>query len=162
GEFLYGGGLNTPYPPLWAVLHAGFSLLPAGLAFGLFTLLGIAALWTILVTANRLTCTHLPLSGRRLFWLNVIVLIVARPFILRDLQDGGPNLILTALTWGSISLWIRKADCLAGMCLGLASALKCTPVLFLAYFVWKRQWRVAGTTVAATITFSLVPVLWQG
>ena len=40
--------------------------------------------------------------------------------------------------------------------------MKCTPGLFLLYFAWKRQWKMAASTIAAAGLFTLAPALWQG
>jgi alpha-1,2-mannosyltransferase len=76
--------------------------------------------------------------------------------------ECGVNLALVAVTWLAIYLWTRRREWLGGLCLGLVISLKCTPLAFLGYFLWKRQWKMAIATVAATVLFSLLPALWMG
>lgn len=37
-----------------------------------------------------------------------------------------------------------------------------TPAIFIAYFAWKRQWKLAIMGAMAAVCFALAPVLWQG
>src|SRR5262245_20054001 len=158
GEFLYEGGLNVPYPPFWAVAHAPLAPLSLETAFGLHMALGVAALAIILWLCHR--ATSLPLSS--VAWLiGMVLLALSRP-ILRNLQDGGANLILTALVWSAIACWSKRRDGMAGALLGTAIALKCTAGLFAGYFLWKRQWKFAGSAIACAALLSVTPIWWQG
>jgi len=65
------------------------------------------------------------------------VLLLASRFIIRDLFEAGPNLLLLSLTWSAVYLWLKRHDALAGMCLGLAAALKCTPAILLTLVCWR-------------------------
>jgi hypothetical protein len=44
----------------------------------------------------------------------------------------------------------------------MAGALKCTPLLFVAWFILKRQWKIAATALAAFVVFAVTPVLVSG
>jgi hypothetical protein len=161
GVPIYEGGLNNPYPPLWATVHAPLALLPLGPAFVVYTaisLLALAALTSMLLRQLR----HLEFDSVPGVALVVFLLVVARPFLLRDFMDGGPNTIILALTWGGVYCWSNGRDTVGGICLGLATALKCTPVLFLLYFAWKRQSRMALTMLVATVAFTLLPAVTTG
>lgn len=157
GTFLYADGANTPYPPFWAVPHAPFALLSEPLAFALYRGLGLVAL-TVLI---RLLTRDVPSVARQMLVV-FLVLLTARSFILRDLDDGGPNLIVLALAWSGMVLGLRGRAALGSACLGIAIALKCTPAIFLVYLVVKRRFRLALGTLGMALLFSLLPVLWQG
>src|SRR5689334_9845202 len=62
GEYLYGGGLDIPYPPLWALAHAPLTILPVAAARILIYPLGVAALFLLFFLLNRLTRALLPLQ----------------------------------------------------------------------------------------------------
>jgi alpha-1,2-mannosyltransferase len=151
---LYEGGLNVPYPPFWAVPHAPLARMPETLAFAIYKALGLAAFATVLALAT---------AGRQRVALTLfLVLIVARPFVLRDLHDGGPNLIILALAWTGMVTWARGRGGVGAVCLGLAIALKCTPAVFLLYFAARRRWGMLASTLGVAALFSLTPILWQG
>jgi len=45
---------------------------------------------------------------------------------------------------------------------GLATTLKVTPGLFLLFFLWKRQWRLAACTAAAIVGWIVLPEVRMG
>ena len=104
-------------------------------------------------------------NGTRDFVLlghGAVTVLLAFQFILQDLDDGGPHLILLAiLTAGIYSAW-QGREMLGAMCFGLAIALKVSTALLLPFFLWKRQWRLAGFTVIVASCWILLPMVWMG
>ncbi len=123
---------------------------------------GIAALALLLGTLRRLAAPAFSLDGTRAFWVAALAMLLAGRYVIRDLAELGVNTALVALSWLAIYLWTQRRDLLAGTSLGMAIALKCTPAIFVAYFLWKRQWRMVAATCAATALFTLAPIVWQG
>ena len=162
GEFLYAGGHHATYPPFWAVAHSPFALVPMPVAKALFLPVGLGALVLLLWTLRKLVPSAIQPGRTRAFWAATVALVLVGRFVIRDLAEVGVNTVLVALTWLAIYLWKQRRDGLAGISLGLAIALKCTPVIFAAFFLWKRQWRMALCTGMAALAFTLMPVLWQG
>lgn len=162
GEFLYAGGHHIPYPPFWAMAHAPFALLSMPVAKALFFPIGVGALLVLLWILRRLVETAFPTERANSFWVAALALFLTARFIVRDMAELGVNTLLVMLSWLGIYFWVRRRELMGGASLGLAIALKCTPAIFVAYFLWKRQWRMVGATAAAALLFSLAPVLWQG
>jgi len=155
-------GHNYPYPPFWALAHAplsGLPMLPAQLL--IYPLLVVAAI-LLIKTLNRLTRPHEPLDENRLFLVVAGAIFFSSRFLVRDMPECGVNLALVALSWLAVECWIKRRDWAGGWCLGLAISLKCTPALFWAWFLWKRQWKIAGTTLIAMFVFTLSPILVMG
>ncbi|HEX8204356.1 MAG TPA: glycosyltransferase family 87 protein [Isosphaeraceae bacterium] len=161
-EFLYAGNLHVPYPPFWGLASAPLTLLPMPWMRTLLYPLGLVPLAALLGILHGLTRSHLRLAPTPRFWATALALGLSSRFLIRELPDNGVNLMMVALAWGAVGLWVRGRDRLGGACLGLAIALKCTPALFLVYFAWKRQWRLVTTAVTAAAAFTLAPALWQG
>jgi hypothetical protein len=161
-EWLYADGLHIPYPPFWAMAWSPIAAVSLAAAKTLVYPLSLAALAALLYVLDKLTSRWLPLHGSRLFWATTLALALISRFLVRELPECGPNLLLLALSWLAVYLWTRRQDWLAGGCLGLATAMKCTPALFIAYFAWKRQWKLAVTSTVAAGLFTLAPALWQG
>lgn len=157
GTFLYANGHEIPYPPFWAMAHAPAALLSLAAAKTVLFPLGVVALWVLLATLRRLA-----LPAVSPFWVAVLALVFASRFVIRDLAELGVNTELVTLTWLAIYLWTGKRDWLAGVSLGMAVALKCTPAIFVGYFLWKRQWRMVATSALAAAAFTLAPIVWQG
>jgi alpha-1,2-mannosyltransferase len=162
GEFLYAGGHDSPYPPFWALAHAPLSLLSSKTAQLLVYPLIVAWLAGLVVVLRKLTDGEFQLNKRAAFWATTLAILFTARYLIRDLTEVGVNLLLVTLSWCAVLLWTRKREWLGGLTLGLAIALKCTPALFWAWFVLKRQWKMAGITAAATLLFSVSPVLVQG
>lgn len=161
-QLMYAEGLHVPYPPFWGMAWspiAAFSLTAAKTLVYPLSLASLAALWFVL---DRLSRRQLPLDRTKLFWVGAATLALCSRFVVRELPECGPNLLLLALSWLAVWLWVERREFLGGTCLGLAIAMKCTPGLFLVYFAWKRQWKMAATAATAALAFTLAPVLWQG
>ena len=161
-QLMYADGLHTPYPPFWGMAWSPIAAFSLAAAKALAYPLSLASLALLAFVLHRLTRRQLPLDRAKAFWVGAAALALASRFVVRELPECGPNLLLLALAWLAVWLWIERREALAGTCLGLAIAMKCTPALFLAYFAWKRQWRMAGYTTAAAAAFTLAPALWQG
>ncbi|MFW6162629.1 MAG: glycosyltransferase family 87 protein [Planctomycetota bacterium] len=72
---------------------------------------------------------------------------------------GQLNVVLLALVAAGLYLYVRRRPVAAGPALGAAMMLKVTAGLLVAYFAWKRQWRlVAGATVAALVLALVAPI----
>lgn len=162
GEFIYHNGADMPYPPFWAVVHAPLSVVPMHPAQLLVYPLFVVSLVVLIGVLNRLTERRFPLSSVAVFWTAVVAIALSSRFLVRDTTECGVNLALVALSWLAAYLWARRRERLGGLCLGLAMAMKCTPGLFLAWFAWKRQWRMVAWTAAAAIAFTLSPLLLMG
>lgn len=161
GEFMYKIG-HTPYPPFWGMVCAPLTLLPMRWAHVVAYQFGVATLGGLVVVLDRLTRRSLPLGKEPLFWSTALALALSSRFLIRELPECGPNLLMVALAWGGLALWRQRFDGLGGACLGLAIAMKCTQALFVPYFALKRQWRMAAVTTAFTALFTVAPVLRLG
>jgi alpha-1,2-mannosyltransferase len=159
GEDLYAGGLHIPYPPLWAFAHLPMTFLPMPVAKALQFPIGLAALGGLLWILRSLSARPFSLTRNNTFWIMATALFLSSRYLIRDFAELGVNTTMVALTWFSIWLWQRSRDAWAGVSLGFAIALKCTPAIFLVYLLWKRQWRFAGGALVAATCFTLLPVL---
>lgn len=162
GGFLYAAGMHSPYPPFWAMAASLFSWGPMREMHILLYPLGLVPLGLMVASLTRRLTRRWPLDRERAFWAIVLGLGLSSRFLIRELPECGANLLIVALAWGGLFAWTRGRDSLGGVSLGLAIALKCTPVMFLAYFAWKRQWRIVGSTVVAALGFTLAPLIWMG
>src|SRR4051794_8311347 len=162
GEFLYTGGHDFPYPPILGMLWAPAAALPITVSKIVCYPLGIVALLVLLWTVSRLVVPAFRLGRGAAFWTMALAIALDIRFILRDQAELGFNTAIAALIGLGVYLWRRNRDLLAGVSLGLAIAIKCTPAIFLAYFVWKRQWRIALCAGVAALLFTVSPALFQG
>lgn len=185
--------LGFTYPPFAALAMLPMARLPIEAAGWINAAGSIAALAVILAALLR------PIVDR-LRWPLWYTVAIATPMaaaiepVRETLGYGQVNLLLFALimadlvglrwrsrrgTHGRASdgpfLRLLYSGSWAGVGIGLATAVKLTPALFIAYLLITRQWRVAATAVGTTIgvtlgSFALVGtesrayfggVLWQ-
>lgn len=150
-----GLSLGFTYPPISAVLMSPLAMVPARLAGVLITAITLGLVLSVLALFLR---TAGIAEGGRCWRLAAWLLPVAALFepLRTNLAYGQINVILMALVAVDCLLpatWWRIADRPVGWprgaLVGLAAALKLTPIVFVLYFAARRQWRAAATSVAS-------------
>ena len=150
GEAIYSDDpyLAFLYPPLTAVVFGVASLVP-------FSVLAVA--WT---TANGLLVPfilrRLGLSCERALLWSVAVVILVLP-VRETIMLGQVNLMLCALVvCAYFPASGTRHPLRAGCQLGIATAIKLTPGLFIAYFALERRFRLCLTAVVVVaVTIAL-------
>jgi alpha-1,2-mannosyltransferase len=172
-------GLGFTYPPFAAILLTPFALLDSFTA---------KAIWTVLTFAVLIGCLYVLVRGassdpgsrvagepsrpRTVAWVaGLAVPVMATYPFLHNLIVGQVSLFVVALALCDHLLPRRWQ----GLLVGLAGAIKLTPLVFLPYYLITRQWRQAalcGASFAAAtgLAFILLPAasvsywtdkLWQ-
>lgn len=162
GDFLYGPGFDRVYPPFWALAYSPLSFIEYHRAEILIFPFGVAGMVALVVLLKKMADRTWPLSYDKVFWSSALAILLAAPFLHRDLAEDGVNTCLVLLTWLGVYLWTRQKDAWACIPLGLAAALKCTPVAFILYFFWKRQWKIAIGSSILTLFFTVLPIAAMG
>ena len=162
GVFIYEGGLDFVYPPFWAMVHAPLHLFGLHAAQIIVYPLAVVAIAALVLTLQRLSERSMPLSPDASFWSTTLAILLGSLFLGRDLPEVGVNTALVAMSWLSVYFWSKERDIAGGVVLGMAGAMKCTPLLFVAWFILKRQWKIAAAACAAFALFTLSPVLVSG
>ena len=83
-------------------------------------------------------------------------IVLCLPALLGDLSHNNVNIFILFLIVGCLEAFRGRLDGLAGLTLALAVACKVTPLLFVAYFAWKRCWRVLGATLVGLVLWLVV------
>ncbi len=162
GEYLYAGGLCYPYMPSAALYFAPLALFDRGTGLALRYTVAVICLCLTFFLLYRMVRDRSGVPPTESLWISAATVLLAFQFILQDLDDGGPHLILLAiLTAGIYSGW-QGREKLGAMWFGLAIALKVSPALFLPFFLWKRQWRLAGFAAIAAGCWIMLPMMWMG
>jgi hypothetical protein len=145
-----------PTPPLTLLALAPFTSLsrPAAQFAWVLVKLPLAAL----VFAFALAIVRR--SGARLSVAATLLVIAGwwLPVIL-DMQEGQTNFLALLPLMAGLYLAQEqrpRSDAAAGLLIGLAIAVKVTPAIFAAYFLWKRRWTIAASAVAGVALWSLV------
>lgn len=123
----------SPYPPVLAALLVPLTFAPPPLAFGMWTLVSLAAAAHLLWRANQL----LPNAGRlRLAVIFFTTLPVVQAFVL-----GQPVLLLASALAESYLALRRGAELRGGVWLGLLALKPQYGLLLGLFLVWKFRWR---------------------
>ena len=143
-------GTHTKYPPFFFVFTAPFAALPMVVAAPLWFLLNLALAVAGVILAVR---AFRPRDADPPPWTTYALVALANVAVLGgNLGRGQVNILIVFFVVASIWAAARAKDDLAGFTLAIAFMLKLTPVLLLAYYVWKRRWRtLRGFAVGAIL-----------
>lgn len=162
GQFIYEFGLDYPYPPFWGFVHIPWVTFDIHVAQLLLFPLAPIALIGLLGCLNRIASVAIPLANASAINVSMVAVLLTSRYLMRDMTECGVNLALVLLCWCAFLFWQNNRDIAAGISLGLAISLKCTPAAFLAYFLWKRQWKVFFAGSVSIIALSASPMLVMG
>ena len=147
---------KLPTPPLSLLVLAPFTALSRPAAQFVWVCLKLPLACLVLAMSAGIVSR----SGGRLT-APAIGLIVACWWlpVMLDMQEGQTNLLVLLPLVAALYVVQREtsaSDVLAGFLIGLAMAVKVTPVMFAVYFLWKRRWAVAASALASAALVSLV------
>ncbi|MDZ7619787.1 MAG: glycosyltransferase 87 family protein [Patescibacteria group bacterium] len=146
----FGAGLPTPlpftYPPIAAIAVAPLSFAPFWLVFSAWTVVSVGALsWLVQITFG----SFLDLRGYQWFLLGLWAGLVTP--VADSLALGQVSGILVPLVFfAALGVVVRGRS---GPAVGVFTAIKLTPGLFILWFAFLRRWR------AVVVNLSLVALL---
>jgi alpha-1,2-mannosyltransferase len=146
------------YLPFSAVLYAPLSLLPLESA---------KALWyvsLVLCSVGIFYMSYKMSSAKREVTTAMIVfppLILAK-FCFREMKLGQINLIVALILLFMVWSLISKRSARAGLFWGLATSIKPYGMMFLPYFIVKKQWTALASGVGVIVFALLVPSIFYG
>ena len=160
-------GLPFTYPPFSALLFVPLALVPAGLAKVLMLIVNAIAcvvFFVVILLATQGNWDRLrdwrsftaPISRRMgtAIFVSAAVVLLSAP-VLSNFTYGQVNVILAVAV--ALDLLMPSVPWPRGVLVGIATAVKLTPAVFIGYFLVTRQWRafaVSVTTTAAAVVLS--------
>ena len=149
GPLAGGPGLPFTYPPPALLLFIPLVVLPAGIAHGLFFATSVTALAGVLwIVLRALAPGREPMTAVAVAVVAATACLFLEP-ISSTLGYGQINLVLLLLitldTLTAARHWPR------GLLLGFAVAIKLTPVVFLLFFIVRRDRRTVVVTVVTAV-----------
>ena len=101
-----------------------------------------------------------PLKDSELLWLRLLALLLSSKLILAVFENQAyDGLVLVILLGGLVAL-MNGREVWAGAGLAIAASLKATPLIFLPYLLWKRQFAAAAAFVVVFLAASFLPDLF--
>ena len=150
------------YPPFFGLLFAPLVPLPTAIAASFWFLLNLALAAGATYLGVRTVAEPSTDTAERPS-LFLIPLLLAAGLIGSNLETAQVNILIMFLVFTSLFTFRRGADITAGLVLGLVTALKLTPALFIAYFAYKLRLRVIlGAIIALVICWVVVPFVVFG
>jgi alpha-1,2-mannosyltransferase len=143
------------YPPFAGITMSPMAYLPYPL------ILVIACLATVASTA-LVTWWFVAAIVRRAGWVPWFAggVAVALALCLEPVREtfsfGQVNTLLLALVAGDVLFGVARGRRWAGVGIGLATAIKLTPAVFVLYLLVTRQWRAAGVAIGTAAAATLV------
>lgn len=98
-------------------------------------------------------------TERELVWLRGLTFLFSLKFVLSVLENQSYDAIVVLFVCAGLAALVLRRDLIGGASLGIATALKVTPLLFLPYLLFKRRYRAAAAMVVALVGVSLLPDL---
>jgi alpha-1,2-mannosyltransferase len=150
---------DTPYgftyPPFAGLVMSPMSVLPFG------AVVTIAVIATVLTTALLVHWFTGPLIARmnwpRWFALGVAVcLAISFEPVRETITFGQVNTLLLTLVAGDMLFGVANGRRWAGVGIGLATAIKLTPGVFILYLLITRRWRDAATAIGTATGATLL------
>jgi alpha-1,2-mannosyltransferase len=139
------------YPPFAAVLMSPMAFVGWKTAIAISVVLSVSSLFAVIYWLVG------PLAARRgwprwfAFVISFELAAVLEP-IRETVNFGQVNLILMVLVAADVLLLVRRDHRMAGIGIGIATAVKLTPGVFIIYLLITRRWRAAGTAAATVGT----------
>lgn len=148
------------YPPAMALVSVPLALLSNNWStaawYGVNMLAGFSAFVFTWRLAGGLPLVKLSADWQ---WTLVLGLVLASRWIIAPIEQQQFDIVIAALVMGGCYGVACRRSWTGGALLGAAAAMKCTPLLFLPYLIWKRRPTAAVALVLAALGLSLLPDL---
>ena len=146
------------YPPAMAMMSVPLANLPYNASVFGFYAVNMVAAWVAFVSAWRLA------GGSSLMQLvpvcRVVLLVTVAlmgRYFLAPLQNLQFDMIIAALVFGGALSILQAHPRRGAVMIGIAAGMKCTPLLFAPYLIWRRQFTAAAILIAAAIVVNVIP-----
>jgi len=158
---VYQGGAAPPhgfrYAPIVAFLLAPLGLMSVPTAAFVLFALKVAAV----VYIGRVVARHAGVDGP-LASLIVLALALVAGYAIEEFRFGNVHFLCVMLMVLAFDAESRGRIIVAAVALGLAIAVKLTPVLLLAQFAWRRRFVLCAATLAVLVVFAVLPAAIVG
>ena len=138
--------LGFTYPPFSALLFAPFAHFPVRACAVVFSWLNLGALCALIGVSLRAVCAQL--DRRTVLWWALVLLLPVVMFdpVRQTLLLGQVNIVLALMVVADMTLELPIPR---GILVGLAAAIKVTPLILIPYLLLTRQGRAAACAAAS-------------
>jgi len=151
GDDLFGvtlakDGLGFTYPPFSALLFSPFAHVPVRVAEVVFSWANLAAVFALVAACLRAVCDQL--DRRTIMWWALVLLVPVVMFdpVRQTFLLGQVNIVLALIVVADMTLDLPIPR---GILVGLAAAIKVTPLILIPYLFLTRQGRAGVRAIAS-------------
>ncbi|HJT32515.1 MAG TPA: glycosyltransferase family 87 protein [Pirellulales bacterium] len=146
------------YPPAMAMFAVPLANLPFRASLAMWYLVNVAATSAAVACAWRLIGggSLTALDGRQKVVLALGLLLAAR-FLIAPLENQQFDAVIAACLLAGCLALARGQTIWSAVLLGLAAAMKCTPLLFAPYLVWRGHLKAAAMLVFIAVAVNRLP-----
>ncbi len=128
----------------------------------LFYLGAIAALVYCVKAWTQMASKRFSLKPDDAYLASAISVAIMLPFLVRDLDECGLQIYLLLFLTLAARSFLSGKKSLCGFYVAVAVCYKATPLLFLPFLLWKRQWHVSAAVAVWFIILNMLPAFWLG
>ncbi|MGL4553264.1 MAG: glycosyltransferase family 87 protein, partial [Gemmataceae bacterium] len=159
GEPLYRANETYLYPPLASFLALPWLSLPPAAGRAAWFAVSALSVWTVLRLGWGLAGGSRRDESAGDWGAWAAGLACGGVFLQNSWSHQQTDVALAALQLAGLALLVRGRSLGAGALFGVAAALKCTPLLWMPYLVWRGRFAAAGLMLAVAAGTSLLPDL---
>jgi hypothetical protein len=155
------GARPLKYPPFAAMVFVLLGVFPLQVAGALFSLLNLA-LWVAAVYLTRSILARTFPDRNPSIWPIVLGVVLSAQFFLDNFHHAQMNEVIFVLVLLGIEAHLREMDVRAAAYLVAATAIKITPIFFVAWLVVRGRRRAALAVPLLAVACVLGPLLLRG
>lgn len=149
------------YPPAMALFTVPMAAMPPFWGMALWFLVNVAATVALVTYAWKLTGGPSLRDAPGAWWgVFLLGLLLGLRFLIGPLTHQQFDGLIAALTLAGCWLLLRERSLGGAALIGVAASMKCTPLLFVPYLVWRRQFKAAAVVAVVATGLNLLPDLF--
>jgi alpha-1,2-mannosyltransferase len=147
------------YPPGFAFVMTPFAGMPMGLRLIVWYVITIGATVGAYKLSEKLAARLFvePFGLVEQGWERILALVLSIKFALAVLENQAYDTLSLVFVMLGLAGLANRREAIGGAAIGLAAAIKATPLIFLPYLIVKRRFVAAATFTAAYLLLSFAP-----
>jgi Glycosyltransferase family 87 len=155
------GARPLKYPPFAALVFVPLGVFPLQVAGTLFSLLNLA-LWVAAVYLTRSILARTFPERNPTVWPIVLGVVLSAQFFLDNFHHAQMNQVIFVLVLLGIDAYLRGLDVRATAYIVAATAIKITPIFFVAWLMIRGRARAALAVPVLVLACVLIPLVLRG
>lgn len=130
---------NYVYPPPFAILMIPFALIPIAWGAGIWYVISVLMIGSVIYMSAKLVQNNLKPEDKIIYQLPAFLI---SPWLLSGIMRCQASEWMIWLMIAAVFCHLRGRPALAGASIAAASLMKAFPIALMAYFVWRKDWRL--------------------